>query len=668
MATLTNTKIKDTYDGLLKTTDNDVIGASEKNITDGLGNASVLSIGTASASFSSDIEVNGLTIGLGSGSIVTNTALGLDALFSNTSGSGNVSVGQGSMRSNTSGLGNVAVGKDSLRLNTTGVNNTALGYYALYNITGSDNIAIGESAGQYSTAALDKTAGDQNIYIGANTVSGGQDTDNEIVIGYGVTGNGSNTATYGNSSITDHYFDGNVRADYFYGDGSNLTNLPSSTTPTLQQVTTAGSTTDRTIVIERQVSPTLDFEDSSSTGNTSSYIRFKRTNSSTNYGRISYDSLGDEMVFSTQTASNTVLTLNSSGHGEFTNNLNVGGNLAVDTNTLYVDAANNRVGIGTSSPGAKLEVNGDGSIFRLDGTANTSRGMLLRNVGTATAEIKTDGNLDFNIEDAGRTMRFLNGNTERMRIDSAGNVGIGIQSLSMKFQVKSSGTSTEDVASFGNANISDGLVVTTNGNLDWGLNARNTRNLTFSTNQTERMRIQSNGQINLGDVAQAVPSALSATVRFIPAADQTVDLGFSTRRWEEVWSINGTINTSDANEKQQIEDLDEAELRVATRIKGLVKKFKWNTAVEKKGENARIHIGVIAQDVKEAFEAEGLDADRYSLFTSNTWWEKEIVEVDEQGVETTKIEIYEEFEEGATERTRLGVRYTELLAFVISAL
>ena len=97
MATLTNTKIKDTYDGLLKTTDNDIIGASEKVITDGLGNASVLSIGTASASFSSDIEVNTLTIGLGSGSIATNTALGLDALLSNTSGSGNVSVGQGSL-------------------------------------------------------------------------------------------------------------------------------------------------------------------------------------------------------------------------------------------------------------------------------------------------------------------------------------------------------------------------------------------------------------------------------------------------------------------------------------------------------------------------------------------------------------------------------------------
>jgi hypothetical protein len=36
----------------------------------------------------------------------------------------------------------------------------------------------------------------------------------------------------------------------------------------------------------------------------------------------------------------------------------VGGNLAVDTNTLYVDAANDRVGIGTTSPGALLHVQG----------------------------------------------------------------------------------------------------------------------------------------------------------------------------------------------------------------------------------------------------------------------------------------------------------------------
>jgi hypothetical protein len=46
MATLTNTKIKDTYDGLLKTTDNQAIDASGVTlIEDGLGNASALSVG-----------------------------------------------------------------------------------------------------------------------------------------------------------------------------------------------------------------------------------------------------------------------------------------------------------------------------------------------------------------------------------------------------------------------------------------------------------------------------------------------------------------------------------------------------------------------------------------------------------------------------------------------
>jgi hypothetical protein len=77
----------------------------------------------------------------------------------------------------------------------------------------------------------------------------------------------------------------------------------------------------------------------------------------------------------------------------------------------------------------------------------------------------------------------------------------------------------------------------------------------------------------------------------------------------------------------------------------LVRKFKWNSAVESKGSEARYHFGVMAQDIQSAFEAEGLDAGDYGLFVSNT-------EEDENGVE----------------QTRLGVRYTELLAFIIGGL
>ena len=46
MATLTSTKIKDTYDALLKAIDNDSIGGTAKQITDGLGNTTPLYIST----------------------------------------------------------------------------------------------------------------------------------------------------------------------------------------------------------------------------------------------------------------------------------------------------------------------------------------------------------------------------------------------------------------------------------------------------------------------------------------------------------------------------------------------------------------------------------------------------------------------------------------------
>jgi hypothetical protein len=99
---------------------------------------------------------------------------------------------------------------------------------------------------------------------------------------------------------------------------------------------------------------------------------------------------------------------------------------------------------------------------------------------------------------------------------------------------------------------------------------------------------------------------------------------------------------------------------VAARIKGLIRKFRFKDSVAAKGDNARIHFGVIAQDVQDAFTAEGLDASRYGLFCSDTYKvvDGKPVEQNEQG----------EYPEGAVDYTRLGVRYEELLAFVISAI
>ena len=129
-------------------------------------------------------------------------------------------------------------------------------------------------------------------------------------------------------------------------------------------------------------------------------------------------------------------------------------------------------------------------------------------------------------------------------------------------------------------------------------------------------------------------------------SDNTEDLGQSDVRWDDVYATNGTIQTSDANEKQDIEALSEAETRVAVACKGLLRKFRWKSAVEEKGDDARIHFGIIAQDLQAAFEAEGLDAGRYAMFIHSTWTDEETGE----------------------ERSRMGVRYSELLAFIIATI
>ena len=128
-------------------------------------------------------------------------------------------------------------------------------------------------------------------------------------------------------------------------------------------------------------------------------------------------------------------------------------------------------------------------------------------------------------------------------------------------------------------------------------------------------------------------------------SDNLVDLGKVAARFDDIYAANGTIQTSDQNEKQDIEELTEAETRVAVACKGLLRKFRWKSSVAAKGDEARTHFGIIAQDLQAAFAAEGLDAGDYAMFTSSTWTNDD-----------------------GEEQTRLGVRYSELLAFIIGGI
>ena len=59
MATLTGTQIRNTYDALLKLEDNDGVTGTKKQIQDGLGTATPLSISTSEVTSTVDLEATG---------------------------------------------------------------------------------------------------------------------------------------------------------------------------------------------------------------------------------------------------------------------------------------------------------------------------------------------------------------------------------------------------------------------------------------------------------------------------------------------------------------------------------------------------------------------------------------------------------------------------------
>jgi len=89
-----------------------------------------------------------------------NLAVGFEALRDNTTGADNVALGgYQALIQNTTGSYNVAVGKGALQANTTASYNTAVGYRALYvNTTGAENIAVGSFALDSNTTGLGNTA------------------------------------------------------------------------------------------------------------------------------------------------------------------------------------------------------------------------------------------------------------------------------------------------------------------------------------------------------------------------------------------------------------------------------------------------------------------------------------------------------------------------------
>ncbi|MDH3929683.1 MAG: tail fiber domain-containing protein, partial [Deltaproteobacteria bacterium] len=137
-----------------------------------------------------------------------NVVLGFCAAQELSTGCKNVAVGPCALGATTgivTGNCNIAIGEATAWKNTSGANNIAMGFVALgCNCTGSDNIAIGNTAGRFTgTGTTQMTAPTKSIFIGCDAGGGGgASTTNEMAIGTGTVGCGANTVMLGNASIT----------------------------------------------------------------------------------------------------------------------------------------------------------------------------------------------------------------------------------------------------------------------------------------------------------------------------------------------------------------------------------------------------------------------------------------------------------------------------------
>ena len=194
-------------------------------------------------------------------------------------------------------------------------------------------------------------------------------------------------------------------------------------------------------------------------GSTANYMELGGTNGSTRFGH--------------------------GGSGSFT--LLTGGDSAYNGETVAMtvtDAGN--VGIGTAAPGAPIDV---------EGVSGVVMGRFYDGVGTASLKVTTNSNNEVGFAHAGVAsggLTFSTGSgavgTERMRIDSTGNVGIG-GSDRFSFLTNSSG----------NLQVGGGIISDPGSGVPFEITNYRTSDIVFSTGgSSEKMRIDSAGNVGIG--------------------------------------------------------------------------------------------------------------------------------------------------------------------------
>ena len=342
-----------------------------------------------------------------------NTASGADALYSNTAGNYNTASGVRALFSNTTGSFNTASGVYALSSNTTGDQNTALGNYALnVNTTGYQNTAVGDNAGYYTNAGIDNLTSNTSVYIGRNTRASASGNSNEIVIGASAQGNGSNSVTLGNTSVTNVKTFGTITADAVtYPKAHGINGQVLSTTGSGTLVWTTPST------IATNVSGTVAIVNGGTGSTTQNFVDLTTA-----------QTIGGAKTFSADLTAHGLTV--GTGAGAITTNTAVGVNtLSRNTTGSFNTGMGNNALYGLNMTGSYNSAFGSSALSNnVGGASNSAFGVnaLISNVN-GSQNIAVGGNALSSNNGSYNTAvgaTALNGNTS-----GEGNTAIGLQAL-----------------------------------------------------------------------------------------------------------------------------------------------------------------------------------------------------------------------------------------------
>ncbi len=283
-----------------------------------------------------------------------NSFFGGNAGDSNTAGNSNSFFGHNAGTSNTLGTTNSFFGGGAGQLNTTASRNSFFGYLAgSANMTGSDNSFFGASAGANNSSGLinsffgnnagsSNTTGSSNSFFGMS--AGVANTTGGLNSFFGVSAGLSNTTGNSNSFFGGAAGSANSTGDSnsFFGRSAGLSN----TTATGNSFFGNGA------------------GDANTTGSTNTFVG------------------NDAGESNTTEDNNTFVGANSDGVAGITNATAVGANAVVSQSDSLVLGNGVKVGIGSSTPAEKLQVNGN--IFVSGNPGVGSNGLILKSPNNAT--------------------------------------------------------------------------------------------------------------------------------------------------------------------------------------------------------------------------------------------------------------------------------------------